>query len=49
MKNMKEAAIYCARECARIRGEASTWSYFDDDGEVEVTATPGGKYKTKRV
>jgi len=46
---MKEAAIYCARECARIRNEPSTWSYFDEDGEAEIQAQPDGKYKTRRV
>lgn len=52
MSSAKEAAVYCATECAMIRGTESTWSYFEDDGEFYVTATPDGekiRIKTKRV
>lgn len=48
----KEAAVYCATECARIGQRESTWFYFDEDGEMSVTAWPEGekiRVKTKRV
>ena len=35
----KEAAIYCAKECARIGKRVSTWTYRGDDGVLhEITA-----------
>ena len=49
MNPYKEQAIYCARTNAAIRNEPSTWEYKDDDRTYAVTATPDGKYKTKRV
>jgi|CXWL01.1.fsa_nt_gi hypothetical protein len=39
----KEAAIYCARECARIGNRKSTWTYRDLWGGLyEITAKPDG-------
>ena len=42
----KEAAIYCAKQCAVIGRRQSTWTYRGDEGVLyEITATWTGDDK----
>jgi len=48
-QSLKQVNVELAVEKAKLTGTPSTWGFYFEESEYEITATPDGKYKTRRI